>query len=206
MADQVQLDVAAAAVGKSEITLRRLIKAEKIPYRKERTLTGFIYLVDPDAVSAYYASRDADIDGELSDEAPTQETPIAIRRPGIPAAGLPQADPADTSAGYWQKKADLYEERYYTEAKEHSQTREELGVWRGRAEQTQSMLMKMLPANSDVEIRSGADLKKSTKPERTEKPIESRQAGEGTAAWLVPTLAGIVVVLLAAAGFMFLHH
>lgn len=146
MAIRVQLENAARQVRKSEVTVRRLIKAGKVPFEKQKTLTGFIYLVDPDEIRHFYQNRGVvspttKVETEKPNFQPKAEpdTETPVKRVAI-------SDETGNSTGYWQKRSDLYEERYNQEMGKHAQAREELGVWRGRAEQTQSMLMKLLPA------------------------------------------------------------
>jgi hypothetical protein len=164
MAELLQLDKAAAQVGKSEVTLRRLIKAGKIPYQKEKTLTGFIYLVDPEKVRSYYQIRGG---GMFSDEGNLESENVfasmqadAPQPEYMPNMGEPirvaVANESGDQSSYWQKKADLYEDKYNTEVVRHSQTREELGVWRGRAEQSNSMLLKLLPSPQVAQVSAGS--------------------------------------------------
>lgn len=142
MAALVQLDEAANLVGKSEVTLRRLIKAGKVPFHKEKTLTGFIYLIDPEQVRAYYDGRP--LEAVTATEEPEVESQSeGSRRSSVRVA---VAGESGNFSEYWQKKAEIYEERYTQEMSRHAHTREELGLWRGRAEQAQSMLVKLLPA------------------------------------------------------------
>jgi len=68
----VYLDQAAEQVGKSEITLRRLIRANKISFEKEKTPTGFVYKVDPKSVLDYYASREEVVSAEVESEKPAE--------------------------------------------------------------------------------------------------------------------------------------
>jgi hypothetical protein len=158
MADLMQLDKAAALVGKSEVTLRRLIKAGKIPFQKEKTLTGFIYRVDPENVRAYYHGRGGAADdgipaGHAGDE-PERPTPSYMPKSADPVR-IAIEDEGGHAAEYWQKRSDLYEDRYHQELQKHAQTREELGMWRGRAEQAQSMIIKMLPPAETPAIPTG---------------------------------------------------
>ena len=146
MAELIQLDAAATLVGKSEVTLRRLIKAGKIPFQKERTPTGFIYQVDPEVVRGYYQGREAVFT--------VPETSATHEVASSPRVRVAVASDSGTPTEYWQKKAEVYEERFNTEMKNHAQTREELGVWRGRAEQAQSMLVKLLPAPAEVQVQN----------------------------------------------------
>lgn len=155
MADFVQLDTAAALVGKSEVTLRRLVKAGKIPFSKEKTATGFIYRVDPEVVRAYYAAREAAVfDEAMIAEAPAPEghvaDPIPVQKPNS-VVRVAIASETSTADDYWRVRAERYEERYNSEVQAHSHTREELGVWRGRAEQAQTMVMKYLPSGEEHE-------------------------------------------------------
>lgn len=156
MAEAIQLDKAAALVGKSEVTLRRLIKAGKIPFEKQKTLTGFVYLVNPDHVKTFYKVREGSIfDRDVKEtiqekKADSGESQSATGSVRVAVAGDEGGAPA-----YWQKRSELYEDRYTNEVVKHAQTREELGAWRGRAEQAQSMLMKLLPApSSEVEVQT----------------------------------------------------
>ena len=156
MADLMQLDKAAALVGKSEVTLRRLIKAGKIPFQKEKTLTGFIYRVDPDQVRAYYHLKGG---GTAPAPEETDEKPDRPSRSYMPKSADPVRiaieDEGGHAAEYWQKRSDLYEDRYHQEVQKHAQTREELGMWRGRAEQAQAMVIKMLPPPETPAVPAG---------------------------------------------------
>jgi len=156
MADPIQLDAAAALVGKSEVTLRRLIKAGKIAFHKEKTPTGFIYQVDPEVVLAYYNKRESDISAASQAVEDIESAP----------KGAPVPMPAESavSPAYWQKRAEIYEERFNHEVQNHSQTREELGVWRGRAAQAQDMIVKLLPAPGEVQVQTEETAKKNDSP------------------------------------------
>lgn len=195
MAELVQLDVAAGMIGKSEVTLRRLIKAEKIPFQKEKTLTGFIYLVDPDVVRAYYQSRDADIFGSEEFAATPFEEPAQASRPVEASASknssvrVAIAHENGSPVEYWQKRAEIYEDRYTQEVVKHAQTREDLGVWRGRAEQAQTMLIKLLPAPNDVEVHH-------PKQAETPNPAQSAEASP----WLVSILVSLILLIILAGG------
>lgn len=198
MADHIQLDAAAALVGKSEVTLRRLIKAGKIPVKKEKTLTGFIYLVNPDDVTAYYQGKGAD--GADIDEAPEMPEPAAPQAAAsnTPMRRLAVAGEAGGATEYWQKRAEIYEERYHGEMQKHSQTREELGVWRGRAEHAQAMLMKMLPSPTEV-----------TSSEAPKEQVPAPVQNNGS--WVIVFLSIVVTIscLVLIAGvsyYVYTHH
>jgi hypothetical protein len=193
MADLVQLDVAAALVGKSEVTLRRLIKAGKVPVHKEKTLTGFIYLIDPAKLQAYYESR-GEVVFESMEEAPTE--------PVSKDSGARRLAVAGENGGevtYWQKRAETYEERYHAELQKHASAREELGIWRGRAEHAQAMLMKLLPPVPEVLMNTSVEV-----PEKDAKPLKRRDdTSPGVMILLVTTvvisfflLAGAVVYVI----------
>ncbi|MEI6478434.1 MAG: hypothetical protein WCO52_05615 [bacterium] len=191
MAELMQLDRAAAAAGKSEVTLRRLIKAGKIPFHKEKTLTGFIYMVDPDQVRAFYSGAPIEIKPE---SVPVDEESDATEPASIPTHAIRVAVAGESGAAheYWQKKADMYEDKYNDEVVKHSQAREELGVWRGRAEQSQAMLMKLLPASSDAA--------------QPQAPVVPAKEGGG---WLMTVLMTVLIVLMAAAAvgaFLYIMH
>ena len=183
MAQYIPLDAAAAVVGKSEVTLRRLIKADKIPFRREKTLTGFVYVIDIEAAKAYY---------DVPDVAPAEE-PAKEEKEEAPAAKATTvrvgiANQEGSTAEYWQKRSESYEDRYHGEVGKHAQTREELGVWRGRAEQAQSMLVKLLPSNSEVEVQ---------------KPREAVVSApkEGTNTWMTVLLIAVIAALTILIGF-----
>ena len=200
MAELLPLDKAAAQVGKSEVTLRRLIKAGRIPFQKEKTLTGFVYRVDPEQVRGYYKVREGALMAEDLPEIEEEkvEKPVAeevLAQPKIESTPVAQtvrvaiAGESGDLYEYWQKKSDLYEERYNQEVSKHSQTREELGVWRGRAEQAQSMLMKMLPSG-EVEVKTT--------------PAEPIVRAERSSPVLI-VLGTIIVVLAVVAAFVVLY-
>ena len=195
----MQLDKASAAVGKSEVTLRRLIKAGKIPFQKEKTLTGFIYQVDPDQVKAYYQMREGGLFAEDSQDLfvaaddgdeEIQSLPQSQQGQSVAVKRVAIAGESGSASEYWQKKSESYEDKYNNEVVRHSQTREELGVWRGRAEQSQSMLMKLLPAPTEVEIRQT--------PQNSERPVVVRKDELSISAVILITI--LIVLLLVAIG------
>jgi hypothetical protein len=157
MADFIQLDKAAKLAGKSEVTIRRLIKAGKIPFQKEKTLTGFVYVVDPAVILSYY---NLPTEGHTEQaESPTEQESVRPEPSYMPKAAEPVRIAIEDSEGhaseYWQKRSDLYEDKYHSEVQKHAQTREELGTWRGRAEQAQAMVIKMLPPPETPAIPQG---------------------------------------------------
>jgi hypothetical protein len=149
MAEYVQLDVAAEAVGRSEVTLRRLVKSGKVGHRKEKTLTGFIYQVDVDEIRRYYADAPEGATGDV--KRPVVEevkpSPDAARRSGG-AVRVAVADAHGEMTTYWQARAELYENRYQEAVHTQASLREELGVWRGKAEQAQAIVQQLLPAQA----------------------------------------------------------
>lgn len=157
MAEFLHLDAAAKLAGKSEVTLRRLVKAGKVRAKKEKTHTGFIYTVDPDEVRAYYGLKGSPKNDseplpepEETPEKPEKSSHHAVTTKGrvrVAVSGI-EGDPIE----YWLKRAETYEERYYQEVQNTSQLREELGLWRGRAEHAQALLMKLLPGPGTVQI------------------------------------------------------
>lgn len=176
MSNYVQLDQASRQVGKSEVTLRRLIKAGKVSHKKEKTLTGFLYLVDPAEVLKFYGEG-----GSVADlPEDTDSEPIKTKQIKVAVAG--------ESGGlneYWQKRAETFEQRYQQALESQSQLREELGVWRGRAEQAQSMLVKFLPGG--------------TEPDPKEQKKNQSQGN-----WIIATLgiiAGVLVVGVVFVGY-----
>ncbi|MCC2631593.1 MAG: hypothetical protein K0S20_292 [Patescibacteria group bacterium] len=203
MAELVQLDRAAAMVGKSEVTLRRLIKAGKIPFQKEKTLTGFVYLVDPDKVKSFYKIREgviveegAAMEGNASTTEPAGE-PVPLRTPSPVRVAV--AGESGSPYEYWQKKSELYEERYNQEVVKHSQAREELGVWRGRAEQSQAMLLKLLPSPQEVEVRQTGVQPALQSPS---KPVKETS---NTLWWTVVTILGFLLIA-AVGGALYLRY
>jgi hypothetical protein len=198
MAELMQLDKVASLVGKSEVTIRRLIKAGKIPFQKEKTLTGFIYLVDVELVRAYYQAREGTISGIEEVIKPVEHG--APQQPGERTEYVPRQAPSGTQtpvripiAGesgdlyeYWQKKSDRYEGQYNEEVVKHAKTREDLGVWRGRAEQSQAMLVKLLPSPSEVEVRQA--------------PVEQVLVRKDSNMTTAIIITGLVILLMAAIG------
>lgn len=179
MANFLPLDKAAALTSKSEVTLRRLIKAGKVPSQKEKTLTGFIYLIDPEAVKSYYKRRDGVIEEVSTTEETDGQTISAGKEETVSEAKSDElnrpvrvavAGESGSATEYWQKKYEMYEERYNREVEKHAQTREELGLWRGRAEQAQSMLVKILPAGNQV-VSSTPDNKRNPELEKNDNNI-----------------------------------
>jgi hypothetical protein len=154
MANLVHLDEAARLVGKSEITLRRLAKSGKVPVQREKTLTGFYYLIDPDVVRSYYEQKSG---FRITSQPPKTEskkqpaaTAHAVQREGHVRVAV-SGDGGDPAL-YWARRAETFEERYHDELKRSGELREELGLWRGRAEHAQALLLKLLPAPMTVEI------------------------------------------------------
>jgi hypothetical protein len=190
----MQLDKAASAIGKSEITLRRLVKANKIPFQKEKTPTGFIYLVDLDQVRAYYQAREGFVSAAV-------ESPESSERANVPADSFTNhgtavrvavAGDMGGAAEYWQKRSELYEDRFHGEVMKHAQTREELGMWRGRAEQAQAMLVKLLPGAQTESVRelSRGEVVPTSKEN---KPRPSNNAGNGILVFVL-SIVGVLVV------------
>lgn len=189
MAEPMQLDQAARLVGKSEVTLRRLIKAGKIPFEKEKTLTGFIYKIDPEKVRAYYHIRVGGVfgtNGKASDDDNPFESLDEKERSGpayMPKSAEPLRIAVEDAGGhaseYWQKRSDLYEDKYHQEVQKHATLREELGVWRGRAEQAQAMIIKMLPPAETPAIQAGEPVKE-----------------EKTLSWVAVLLGTLTVVII----------
>ncbi len=153
MAQSLQLDAAAKLAGKSEVTLRRLIKAGKIPFQREKTLTGFLYLVDPDHVRAYYGEGLSTEQQEVAEEQAAEvraEAPTNEVRPG--AVRLAVAGESGNFAEYWQKRSDMFEQRYHQEATRLTAAREELGYWKGKAEHAQSLVTRLLPSGDEKPV------------------------------------------------------
>lgn len=197
MSQFVQLEAAAKEVGKSEVTLRRLIKSGKVGHRKEKTLTGFIYLVDVEQVKSYYEKNQGtpiEVEKVSPEEAEPKEETLSSEEKERRAEArearairLAVTDESGSMTEYWQKRAQAFEERYHRELVRHAEAREELGVWRGKAEQSQEMLAKLLPA---VTVRESADSSK-------EKESEEKQPKNSSG--LVLTL--LIVVLVSAVAF-----
>lgn len=152
MAELLHLDAAAKLVGKSEVTLRRLVKAGKIAVEKEKTTTGFVYLVDADEVQRYYGVRRSAQTTPKTESKHDPEVPHAVESQGRVRVAV-SGDQGSTM-DYWLKRAETYEERYYKEVQKTGELREELGLWRGRAEHAQGLLIKLLPAPNTVEVNT----------------------------------------------------
>jgi hypothetical protein len=180
MAEQMQLDKAADLIGKSEVTLRRLVKAGRIPYVRQKTLTGFIYLVNPDDIRNYYQQRGVIVGQTAEGEAEGSEEELPRPAPSGPVR-VAVASESGNAIDYWQKKAENYEEKYYKELASHSQTREELGTWRGRAEQAQAMVLKLLPAPQEVSVEN--------------RQGQERQANTSNG-WVIGLVVGLILVFL----------
>lgn len=210
MAHFVQLDVAAKEVGKSEVTLRRLIKSGKVGHRKEKTLTGFIYLVDVEQVRAYYEQHQgtpveveklSSEDLEKTTEATLSEEERARRAEAREerTVRLAVTGESGSMAEYWQKRAQAFEERYHRELARHAEAREEMGVWRGKAEQAQEMLSKLLPAVTVREAESKAEVAEQPTPESAAaQSVQKSSKSEKTTSTLMVVL---VVVLVSAVAF-----
>lgn len=149
MANLIQLDAAAKLAGKSEVTIRRLIKSGRLPAEKQKTLTGFIYLVDADKVQAYYKTKPAESSPAHSEQ--EEEAVHAVTSHGRTRVAV--SDTHGNTSGYWAARAEAYEERYHKEVEKNGELREELGLWRGRAEHAQGLLVKLLPAPNTVEVK-----------------------------------------------------
>lgn len=69
----ITLKEAAGLVGKSELTIRRLVKSKKLTSQKEKTPTGFSYLVDEASLRSYY-NPDQSNDQSVSNHTTNQKT------------------------------------------------------------------------------------------------------------------------------------
>lgn len=196
MATYIQLDQAARQVGKSEITVRRLIKSGKISHKKEKTLTGFIYLVDPEEIGAFYDGSKPPVAAKKSEVPPTTPEPESSEEE-IPSR---QVRVAVTGASgdlgeYWRKRAEAFEDRYQHAVEKQAHLREELGIWRGRAEQAQTMLATLLPAQTEQAPTSQV----------TKKESQSEPASGKMPAWLLVLLGAVIVGELALLGLAVLR-
>lgn len=182
----VSLAEAALISGKSEITIRRLVKAGKVAFKKEATQTGFNYTVDADSVRAYYGQAAAS-ESATSVEIPAKSTAIQTDS----RVRVAVADESGSSVSYWHKRAEGYEQRFHAQVRANADLREQVGLWKGRAENAQAMLVKLLPAPSDtVEVKEGR-----AKPEAPENEKRLQAVG-----------AGVLLLLgLAAIGFSLLY-
>lgn len=209
MAALVHLSEAARLAGKSEITLRRLIKAGKLEAHREQTHSGFLYMVDADAVKAHYAGTPER----------ARRAPVSRPKPARPAAPAQQPQASDepstvtsggkvrvavagahgTSADYWAKRAEAYEERYHKELERSSDLREELGLWRGRAEHAQALLLKLLPPPGTVEI--SAPRSAPGQPAEPPRTVTTRRL---TFAGMMVLIALPLAVLCAVAAYLIL--
>lgn len=161
MAEFLHLDAAAKLVGKSEVTLRRLVKAGKVASQKNKTQTGFIYLVDPEEVRAYYGVKSSlKLGSDPEPRVEIEPDPVPVAEPVKHAVSTRQQGKVRVAisgiegdpVAYWAKRAETYEERYQREIQNTANLREELGLWRGRAEHAQALLMKLLPGPSTAQI------------------------------------------------------
>lgn len=197
MGQQVSLEDAAREVGKSLITIRRAVKSGKLHHQKIKTLTGFVYTVDVAEAKAFFNGRSSvpyhavteelkQIKQELRADHQENPNPTGYSDPTRPQPVPPVqntqskyriavAGESGSLTEYWQKRAEAYEERYYRELTKHSETREELGVWKGKSENAETMFQKLLN-NGSVNLRlekenpplEGADLT----TEEVDKPAE----------------------------------
>jgi hypothetical protein len=221
----VHLDQAARQVGKSEVTVRRLVKAGKISHQKEKTLTGFIYLVDPTEISHYYGDRGSsseDFAQQMRESGAEVVEEVLIHRPDAGDSTEEQAQRGEAGSTrqirvavasesgnlseYWQKRAETYENRYHQTLESQSKLREELGVWRGRAEQAQNMLVKLLPAPAPV--APAPDVEKVEVPAPVAhtpevKKSEHREVGGNWVVALLAVIAGLFVVALSVGLYIF---
>ncbi|CAN5191723.1 hypothetical protein BH11PAT4_BH11PAT4_5640 [soil metagenome] len=215
----VHLDQAARQVGKSEVTVRRLVKAGKISHQKEKTLTGFIYLVDPTEISHYYGDRGSsseDFAQQMRESGAEVVEEVRIHRPDTDenSKEQPQAEQQASTrqirvavasetgnlSEYWQKRAETYENRYHQTLESQSKLREELGVWRGRAEQAQNMLVKLLPAPAPVVPEEKVEV---PAPVAEVKKVERKEAGGNWVVGLLAVIAGLFVVALGVGLYIF---
>lgn len=198
MPELLPLDQAAVRIGKSEVTLRRLIRAGRVPFQKEKTHTGFIYLVDPEKVQAYYQMREGGVFSESSTTAEDPYKEYVEGDAGTPTnSGVRRVAVAGENQHlyeYWLKKSELYEDKFNAEVLNHAQTREQLGMWRGRAEQAQAMLMKFLPSPEETKGLESKNKVKSAKSEEV--------------SWtVVSVIVGLVVlVVVAGAAVLFMRY
>jgi hypothetical protein len=150
----LSIDKASKETGKSEITLRRLIRGEKIVFKKEKTHTGFMYLIDTESVLKHYAAAEAT---QIAQQKEQEEKKATQKSNSVRSDG--------GHSTFWHQKSEMYEEKYLSEVAKHSETKQELGLWRGRAEQAQSMVVKLLPAAQEVAVQEPVVAPEPTKSE-----------------------------------------
>jgi len=140
--DLISLQEAAELIGKNLRTIQRHIKAGKLARH------------DKDGKS--YVSRD-----EL-----TKEFGIKNQSPKIPAG-----ESSKQTTEKVQKELN-YEAKWIEEIQKHAETREELGIWKGRAEAYQAFASRLLGnGNADIDINTS-----STKPATNVVPKNIRWA------------------------------
>ena len=176
MPELLPLDAAATAVGKSEVTLRRLVKSGKVPAEREQTITGFIYRVDPEAIKAYYAERETEVE-ERAEIAPKATT---LNR-------LAVSTPAQGNEDYWRKRAERYEQKYDESVQAHLKTKEELGLWRGKAGNPQETILPVV---------------KKSKEKKEVAANTEQEEKETVAAWVTPIVLGLLVALAIGGGIV----
>ena len=188
MPELLPLDAAAAVVGKSEITLRRLIKTGKVPAEREQTITGFIYRVDPELVKAYYSQREAEMEAAA---------PVAVEAPGT-TNRLAVSTQKQDNEDYWRKRAERYEQKYDESVKAHLHTKEEVGMWRAKAEHASQAPVPMAKAAKEkpvVQPQPAAPLKKTA----VEVPLDQPESALAKA---TPIVLGLLVALAIAGGIV----
>lgn len=144
MIELISLHAAAALVGKSEVTIRRLITAGILPVHKIKAVTGLVNKIDPNQLRAYYAERDAVVEAEtikLEPSLPLKKAtdriiPIKMKAPIVPVAAV-LVDENLT-------------QKYDTEVLAHTRTRKELEDTRLQV----TALHGSLPEKAEVEHSS----------------------------------------------------
>jgi len=98
----ITLKEAAQIVGKSELTIRRLVKAKKVNSQKQKTATGFSYLVDEDDLKSFYNldQLDQSSDKAAHTQQPDHDPDQTINQTGDKVAGKAsnQGDQKDDQA------------------------------------------------------------------------------------------------------------
>jgi len=130
----ITLKDAARIVKKSELTIRRLVRAKKVNSQKQKTATGFSYLVDEGSLKAYYnldQSNDQAVNTQSANQGPDQTSNQTGEKVGD-GTGSQGAQKEDQATGQSNLLTFLHDE--------NSRLREDLKSVRQRREEREEGL------------------------------------------------------------------
>lgn len=183
MSNLITLPQAANLIGKNLRTIQRYISSGKLT---PRIVDGRNLVDKAEVMSKFHISNEIRKTSLAENNAQTTEPP---RTNDINAT--------DNFIG-----DSHYRDKWESEMKDHAKTREELGVWRGRAESYQNFASKLLAAGDNSVSEVSNNEKPQTTPVRDFWPQEPVRQDNGS---LKPVL-GYIVLAIVFIGFLILFY